>query len=542
LHCHTPGNQAQEGVVLASGVVQLTGQGCASFYIMAHDVDDFGTFNVVCVDTTASVTLATTHITVAQQFDWQRVVLNNLSFVSGHNITVFIETDVRQRCDFNVDWCQWEPQWTYNNHTTPTDYCDGSFTFGEWDGSEDASLSFKLYPFMISGNGNIGTIANGSLLNIGEIFYLVFTDPASGPAIDLGWVDLSGKQFLSPSGLREGGGTINEAGFNYVLMVAGLTDFAIFLPGDIDPAISLVGYNNAGITTGVATVGNAGYTRPFATFSAPQAFQGSTAFNVWNQAAYFAVGYQIGSMVNNEDQSITHVQAELVPNSGGPVTPTAYIRPRSLTATLAPTAINYITNPSFETDLNGWTALTGTAMTRGTGGGVFGNAYAAFNGTATQVGAWINVPDLIVGETYTASGYVFGIAGATAVTIAVNPIFDFTSYASETVVLSGVDVQRIEIQFVAPSSSVNLGFWSTGAGTQNWTLDAVMLNPGGLENYGDGSFDGWNWESTVNDSRSYFYDRGNIAYAAVQDVLSNHLPLGITANAPVYNTPVTQYS
>lgn len=543
LWCHTPGDNPGEGVVLAQGQVELTGQGCASFYLVAHDVDDFGTLNVVCQDVTANTTLASTTIDFdASTGSWQRVVLNNLAFVSGHYITVYLETPHKQRCDFNVDWCQWEPQWSYNDHDTPTDYCDGSFTFGNWDGSEDASLSFKLYPFMISGQGNLATIGNGSLLNIGEIFYLVFSDPASGPAIDMGWVDLSGVPFLSPTGIRVGGGTVNEAGFNYVLMVAGLTDFATFLPGDVDPAISLVGYNNAGVATGEATVGNAGYSRPYATFSAPQVFQGSTAFNVWNQAAYFAVGYEIGSIGVNENQSITHVQAELVPNSGSPTVPTPYVRPRSLIATLAPTEMNYITNPSFEDSTVNWTAIFGTTMTQVNTHAWTGTYSAEMTGTATQVGAWINVPDLIIGEVYTASGYVYASTGVTDITISINPVTGFTYQVGEVVAVTSGTWQRVSVQFTATASAMNVGFWSTGSGTQTWFLDGVMLNPGGLTTYGDGATDLWNWESTPGSSRSYFYERGNIAYAAVQDVLSNHLPLGISAQEPVYNTPVTQYS
>jgi hypothetical protein len=439
-----------------------------------------------------------------------------------------VETDVRQQCDFNIDSCQWEPHTDRNFGNVPTDYCDGDLQYGFWDGDPDASLSFKLYEIQISASGNIATVSAGSLLDIGAIFYLTYLDPADGPTVATASVTTDGE--------------INEAGFSYVLMVAGLADFAIFEPGDIDPAICLVGWNNAGISTGTDTSGNAGYTRAFATFSAPQLFQGSTGFNVWNQAAYFAVGYQISSMTANEAQNITHVQAELVPNNGGPTLPTPYVRPRALSATLAPTQINMITNPSFENDTAGWTALSGTTMTQGTGTTQAGNGYAQLTGTATQVGAWINVPDLIVGEVYTASGYFSLTGGATAMTIAINPVSGFTSAFSETVTTSSSDVQRIDVQFTAPTSAVNLAFWSTGSGTQTWFLDAVMLNPGGLDDYADGSFDLWAWESTPGDSRSYFYERGNIAYAAVNDVLANHLPLGVTAEAPVYFTPVTQYS
>jgi hypothetical protein len=333
------------------------------------------------------------------------------------------------------------------------------------------------------------------------------------------------------------------AGFNYVLMVAGLTDFAIFEPGDIDPAICLVGWNNAGISTGTDASGNAGYTRSYATFSAPQLFQGSTGFNVWNQAAYFAVGYQVSSMTANEAQNVTHVQTELVPNSGSPTVPTAYVRPRALTATIAPTTMNFITNPGFASDLNFWTAVPGTTLSLSSATSWTGLYSAEMTGTNAQVGSWINVPDLIVGEVYTASGYVKSTGGATAITVAVNPTSGFTYAAGDTTpVTVGADWVRVTMQFEAPTSAVNLAFWSTGSGTQTWFLDNVMVSPGGLVAYGDGDWDGWFWESTPHESRSYFYERGNIAYAAIQDVLTNHLPLGVSAYEPVYFTPPTQYS
>lgn len=522
-----PGDNDGEGVLLASGLCELTGQGCASFYLTGHDVDSHGTLNVVAVDLTTSAQLGSTLVNFDQDGGWTRVVLNNLALVTGHEISVYVETNVPQRCDFNIDCCQWEPQWSYNNHSTPTDYCDGDLHLCDWDGTPDASLSFKLYEIMLSASGNMATVGNGSLLNIGEIFYLTYTDPASGPTEAIGSVTTTA--------------TVDMAGFNYVLMVAGLTDFAIFAPGDVDPAISLVGWNNAGISTGTDATGSAGYTRAFATFSAPQLFQGSTGYNVWNQAAYFAVGYEIASMAANEAQNVTHVQTELVPNSGAPTVPTAYVRPRALTATLAPTTMNFITNPGFEAGLASWTALSGTTMTQ-SATPYLGNHSGEMSGTVTHVGAWINIPDLIVGEVYTASGYVKVSSGVTNMTIAANPVAGFTYAAGDTVAVSGTGWTRVSMQFEAPTSAVNLAFWSTGSGTQTWFLDAVMVSPGGLTAYGDGAFDGWFWESTVNASRSYYYERGNIAYAAVQDVLDNHLPLGVTAYEPIYFTPVTQYS
>jgi hypothetical protein len=212
--------------------------------------------------------------------------------------------------------------------------------------------------------------------------------------------------------------------------------------------------------------------------------------------------------------------------------------------------MNYITNPNFETDAAGWVAAPTTTISRQTSQHFLGSASLFSTGTGTQVGNYIAVPDLIVGEEYTVSAYALHTDGSNPrfLTMAVNPTVSLASAASATIAIVSTGWTQITLQFIAPTTNVIIGFWTENSltaptsTTMDWYLDAVMLNPGGLIPYGDGSFDGWNWEGTVNDSRSYYYIRGNIAYAAVQSVLSDHLALGLHAYAPVYNSPVTQFS
>lgn len=547
LNVTTPGNQSGEGVLLPAGTVLATGTGAVSLYLQGNTPTSTGTLNVFAVDTTSSTTLGSVIVSFDPTTSWQRVQILGLSFVNAHNVAVYVETNSVQATSFNIDSVQYEPSLTLNGGILPTPYIDGDQLFSFWVGTAEESASYKNYQYQIGGSGDIATYGQGSLLQIGAAFQLVFTDPASGPAVCAGQIDLSGVQFQGLIGLISGGGIVTTTGITVLLMLAGLDDFAIFSPGDTDPAISLVGYNNAGIVSGTNTSGSAGYTRPYATFSAPLAFTGSTTANIWNAAAYFAVGFQFASIAANNAQNISHVQAEVVPANGGSITPSAYVRPRSLTAVLAPTTANLVTNPSFETDTIGWTAIngSGTAISRVTAQHQAGSASLFNTGTGTNIGAWISIPNLIVGQTYTVSGYYLTTdAGNRSVTLSVNPNSSFVSFASVTQ-SANATWQRISLQFVAPTSTVNIAFWSTstsGSVLMNWYLDSVMLNPGGLVTYGDGSTSGWSWESTANDSRSYFYQRGNIAYAAVQNVLSSHLPFGIHAYAPVYNTPVTQYS
>ena len=64
-----------------------------------------------------------------------------------------------------------------------------------------------------------------------------------------------------------------------------------------------------------------------------------------------------------------------------------------------------------------------------------------------------------------------------------------------------------------------------------------------LQPYFDGSFGGdYSWETggTAGLTRSYYYDRLEVSTGAVNDVLSQHTPLGITAAAPTFSQPYSQ--
>lgn len=693
----TLGKQSSEGVILPPGTVLASAAGCASFYLVGSSTTASGTLTATAIDTTTSTVLGSTAVEFDPTLSWQRVVIPDLNLVNGDSIAVYVQTVGVQQTQFHIDAIQYEPNLPLNGDALPTAYIDGDQLFGFWVGTQQESASYKLWQFQMGANGGIRFYGDGSLLNQGATFPLVFTDPASGPAVAQGNIDFSGKTFTGLTGVLAGGGTVVQTGISVLLMYAGLNDFATFLNTDIDPAISLVGYNNAGISTGTNTSGNAGYTRPYATFSAPVAFASSAGTNVWNTAAYFAVGYEFGSLATTVAQDITHVQAEVVPGNGQPVVPSAYKRPRALTATIVPTRLNYIPNPSFEvlagntslgiadgtfeTGVSGWSAsgatltqsgaqhhsgsfsalMTNTVSGAGTqsylrptvvpvvggysytatvwvftatasqsfnaaidwydvnhtyistssgtasnatvstwttytetanapsnaayaqygptnnapsastvyyvddvtfvinnvspvwiadsvnttslsqiaGGAVTGSNYSMKVVTAAaNAGAYCIVPFLIVGETYTASAYVNNTSNSTANTAKIS-----IGGASATLSAPQNTWERISVSFTATQSNNILDLQMATAGT--FEVDAVLLEVGQVvEPYADGSFTGWDWENalTPGTTRSYYYVRGNIAYAAVQEVLADHLPLGLTAYAPVYNSPPTQYS
>lgn len=538
----TPGNQANEGVILPPGTVLASSTGAVSFYLQANTPSSSGTLNVFAVDLTNSTTLGSTTVSFDNTTSWQRVQITGLALVNTHNIAVYVETSSIQATAFNIDGVQYEPGLTLNGGVLPTPYIDGYQPFGSWAGTPNESASSKPFQNQIGATGSISTFGAGTLLARGAIFNLVFSDATAGPTQIAGNIDLSGKPFTGLDNvILSGGGSMTITGMTMVLMLAGMDNFAIFQAGDIDPAQSLVGYNNAGVASGTNTSGSAGYTRPFATFSAPTAFQGSTGKNIWNAAAYFAVGYQFGSMTSNEAQNITHVQAELVPpsiNTGNttlnPVTPTAYTRPRALTATLAPTQVNYVPNPSFQFTTNNWVAIGG-GLTRDTTVHLNGTASGKVVAASASQGAYAIVPNLIVGETYTASAQVFvNATGISGIEMAVGS-------QSSTGSLALNSWRPVSLTFTATASNICLAFTPSVAAT--FWIDSVMIQPGGALNaYADGNSLGWAWGGAVGESISYYYQRANIAYASIQSVLAAHLPLGLHAYAPQFFAPVTQYN
>lgn len=543
LQVSTPGVNPNEGVILPPGTALASGAGAVSFYLTGATPTASGTLNVFAIDTTSSTTIGSAVVSFGPTVGWQRVVINGVLLVAGHNIAVYVETASAQQTTFQIDAVQYEPSLPLNGGALPTPYIDGDQLFGTWIGTQQESASYKLYQNMIAATGPIKTSGYGSLLQQGAIFSVVNSDPANGPTQIIGGVDLSGQTFQGIDGPITGiGGVVLTTGITVLLLAAGLNDFAIFEQAtDVDPAISLVGYNNAGISTGTNTAGNAGYTRPFSTFSAPVAYvQPSTGKNLWNTAAYFSVGYQLGSLAAGVSQNITHVQAETVPGTGSPVVPSAYVRPRALTATLAPSRLNYVPNPSFETSTASWAADAGTVtLSRVAGGAITGSSWSGQAvTTAANTGIYVSVPFLIVGETYTASMYVKNTTNASPNTGKLQ-----VGTANATVSMPQNTWVRVSLTFTAVNSNILLDIQALNTGT--FLVDGVMLEVGGALNaYADGGFSGWNWENPANANltRSYYYIRGNIAYAAVQSVLSDHLPLGLSAYAPVYNSPPTQYS
>lgn len=587
----TPGNASGEGVTLPPGAILGTATGAIQFQIQGATPTAFGTLSVSAVDQTSSTVLGTTTVTFGPGISWQKVTITGLALVNAHNLAVLVETTTPQVTSFNIDAVQYEPSTSVNGGVLPTPYIDGDQVYGFWVGTAEASASYKLYQFQLSGSGSIRTAQlAASFLQQGEVFFLVNTNPGLGPTKIKGGIDASGKAFPGIQTTTPGswgGAPLPVSGFGLVVQSnittvntpSGVSGYGAWTT-DIDPAICFIGpasVQNSGIDTG----GTPGYTRPFGTFSAPIAFTPpSTGVNVWNTARYFAVGFQLGSMANNVAQNISKVQAEI--QHLNQATPSAYQRPRALNTIVSPTSQNMVQNPSFDGGTSGWTAQNSTLSIDTTAaetadgflhtGSPTPHALQV-SGTVVQFGAWMTVTGLIVGQNYTVSGYAWPYSNTVGVngqlhdiqvlvgaTTATGPLTwqalgsSVTGTVPATTPLTSWNGSspvwyRPEVTFTATSSTMNFFFMAvpiTGfAGTMKFNLDCVMVSPGdNALPYGDGYSSGWTWQTggTPGNAPSYFYERMVVASQAVESVLAQHIPLGQYASQPVYNEPVTQFS
>ena len=167
---------------------------------------------------------------------------------------------------------------------------------------------------------------------------------------------------------------------------------------------------------------------------------------------------------------------------------------------------NLCPNPSFETDLTGWTALTGTTLSQDasqgfsghnsmkvvTDGSVSGEGFYGPQATVPSTGTG-SMSFYIMGETGTLT--VSAISGATA-----------TIIASTSVTLSGGDYQRVVLPGLALTATQQMYILVQTPTAQALTLwvDAVQYEMDATPHpYIDGSFPGCAWTGTANESASY---------------------------------------
>lgn len=505
--------------------------GTISFYLMGST----GTLTISAVSGSTATIIAQTSVTLSGG-DYQRVVLSGLTLAAGNQWYFLVQTTKPQALSFWVDAAQYEMK------ATPSAYIDGSFLNCVWEGTPGLSASNQPFQFPTSASGGMLLSGKASPVNEGQ----VFTTSAKGSMLLSGTE--SGTVVVNPSGA--------------------LSDFGIWTAADMDPAVAYIQWSNAGVSSG-----NNAWNRAYAMVYPPQTTFGSGQAVLWKRAAYVAVGFDFKAVPASAQESLADVQFERLPVAPGtsPV-PSAYTPPRQVNTIVKPTRLNYCPNPSIETSTAGWTVIGSAVLTQD-------NSITAAQGSfslkvavhAANDGAYIMIPDLIVGDIYTVGAAIQGGPGLLDVIMAVGSVS--TSSAQQGIPYGGNAILNIgygqgpyggitggggdmptgqwfapSLTFTALTSTVCLSFQSLVGSdvsypTEFW-VDAVLVEEGEtIGTYFDGSFGtDYSWESggTANLTRSYYYQRKEVASGAVTAVLNQHVPLGIGASTPVYNLPYSQ--
>jgi hypothetical protein len=529
----TDGSRSSEGFTAAQATVPNTDTGSMSFYIMGET----GTVTVAAISGSTATVIAQTQVTLSGG-DYQRVALSGLSLVAGQQMYLLVQTTTAQALTFWVDAFQ------YEMNATPHPYIDGSFKGCQWEGTAHESASFQQFQFMLSATGGMFLEGRATPVVEGEVFT----------------ISASGQMLLS--GTEHGTLVINPVG--------ALADFGIWTAADFDPAVSYIEWSNAGQSSG----SNA-WQRVYGLAYPPQQALASDGSVIWNRAAYAALGFTFKSVLNNGQQALADVQFEKMPVSPGsnPV-PTSYQPARAISTVIKPSRLNFCPNPSIEVSTAGWTVIGTATVSQDAAKFVVGTGTHSLKVVvnAANDGAYLVIPNLIIGDTYIVSASVQGGAGLLDVTMAcggssVSSANQGVPYGGNAILgigygqgpYGGIQATGSDMPtgqwflpsavFTATQSTVVLSFQalvgSDVAYPTSFWVDAILLEEGEtLGAYFDGSTSGtdYTWEGggTAGLTRSYYYQRQNVAAGAVTTALAEHTPLGIVAATPVYSQPYSQ--
>ena len=224
-----------------------------------------------------------------------------------------------------------------------------------------------------------------------------------------------------------------------------------------------------------------------------------------------------GTLTLRGPQGIQGIQG-FVGGSGTPGTP------GSGTVNLPEIATNLVKNPSFETDIGGWSAEAGSTLARSTADKYFGSASAQHTTNIDASGgasSSVVIPGLVVGKTYRFSVWV---KQATAPPAGVSgPGISLVSGGGVGVVWTTApsDWVQLEATFVSSDTSLIVYFRSANSGGNgsatasgySFYIDSVMLTEGpDLLEYFDGDQPGCYWTGAARNSASVksIYDGNDV--------------------------------
>lgn len=202
--------------------------------------------------------------------------------------------------------------------------------------------------------------------------------------------------------------------------------------------------------------------------------------------------------------------------------------------------INYIKNPSFERDIQGFDISASHSLTRITSDSVFGSACGELEISTTAATSASNggvfLPanatgrvSVVEGEDYYASVYVKNTIGSRTIELRVA---GYTSATASTQITTATVTTanptswtRISVRYTVPATVTHIGvsirFTTTGSTGDKFALDGLMLEKSTILNdYFDGtSYDGA-WQGLPHLSSSYFsLPEGSLSYLKDDDTL-----------------------
>lgn len=270
-------------------------------------------------------------------------------------------------------------------------------------------------------------------------------------------------------------------------------DFAIWDIAGNDPTTGWVdAINDATSTT-------SGWTRSSIVFVPPA------------NARFIAPHIMLGSMAASSIQYLDDFQAEVLPTG---TTPATWQAPRTITATVNPTRLNYSTNPNFLNGTTGWTT-TGTSLTQNT------DAQYVYSGNSS---AQVTISASGQTITHTISGLVLGITYTGAIQVYQNGVW---SQITTSVLCSSTTAQAFT--FKLPSaSSYPATLYVGGCIIERGTTVGTYFDGNSGTDYL------WETGGTAGSTRSYYYpDRTQRTYI-LNRVLQENVAMGLQVGTPVF--------
>jgi hypothetical protein len=279
----------------------------------------------------------------------------------------------------------------------------------------------------------------------------------------------------------------------------------------------------------------------------------NTVFVPHKKARYVGVGakfYGVPATGVHRNQFVKKVMLEKA-YLGGTYPTTPYSAAREVEATVRPSRVNYLVNPSFEVDLTGWLSGAGGTLVRDTTRARSGSASGRITAvSAGNVSVLTNVTTggvpVTQGRSLSAKIYV----QPATLTRTVRLYFQFygpdktalvNSTSQDTVETTNdwtpALLENILVPAGAGYATLVVQILGAGAGEVHYIDNGIIEKAAKTGEYFDGSTSGdtiWEVGGTVGSTRSYLYPNRAARATAIKRILQNNVPMGIGVGDPSF--------